>query len=328
MKQEQFEARFAAGWTDFEDWLARERLPAGERAKRPKPFAGREAPGRYREICAQLALARSRDYGPALVDRLHRLAQAGHDKLYGTPGGWWQEWMHFLAGGFARQVRSEWRVIVAAMLLFYGSYLLLALAVRVWPDFAFVVLPQQQLRQFDQMYGPASDALGRARNAGDDLTMFGHYIANNIGIGFRTFATGVIFGLGSLFFLIYNGVFFGVVEAHVVNLGYTERFYSFVAGHSAYELTAIVFCGAAGLRLGWALLAPGDRTRGAALREASRSVVGIVAGSAVMLLIAASIEAFWSPRQFAPGLKYAVGIANWLLVAAYFIFAGRSHEAR
>ncbi len=328
MKQEQFETLFAARWATFEDWLAHERLPARARAKRAEPFAGSEAPQRYRELCAQLALAKSRDYGPALVERLHNLARSGHDRLYGTPDGWWREWLHYLVGGFAAEVRAEWRCVLAAMLLFYLPFLLLALAVRAWPDFAFVVLPQEQLQQFDQMYGPTSDALGRARNASDDLAMFGHYIINNIGIGFRTFASGIFFGLGSLFFMIYNGVFFGVVEAHVVNLGYAERFYSFVAGHSAFELTAIALCGAAGLRLGWALLAPGNRGRGAALREASRSVVGIVAGAATMLLIAASIEAFWSSRQLTPILKYAIGIMNWLIVVIYFVFAGRRHAAR
>jgi uncharacterized membrane protein SpoIIM required for sporulation len=328
MKQEQFEAHFGARWAAFETWLARERLPARARAKQAKPFASNEAPARYREICGQLALARSRDYGPALVGRLHQLAQAGHDRLYGAPGGWLHAWLRFLRGGFAQQVRAKKNVVIAAMLLFYGTYLLLALAVRIWPDFAFVVLPQEQLRQFDQMYGPHTDSLGRARDAGDDVSMFGYYIFNNIGIGFRTFASGVIFGLGTLISLVYNGVFFGVVEAHVVNLGYAERFYSFVAGHSAFELTAIALCGAAGLELGWALIAPGDRPRGMALREAGQGVVGIVAGAAAMLLIAAAIEAFWSPRQFEPLLKYGVGILNWLLVGAYFLFAGRRNAAR
>jgi uncharacterized membrane protein SpoIIM required for sporulation len=328
MKQEQFEAHFGAEWVTFELWLDLERLPARERAKRTAPFAASEAPARYREICGQLALARSRDYGPALVDRLHRLAQSGHDRLYGTPGGWLHAWLDFLGGGFARQVRACKKSVFAAMLLFYGPYVLLALAVRIWPDFAYVVLPQELLHQFDRMYGPGvEDALGRARNADTDMEMFGYYIFNNVGIGFRTFAGGVLFGLGAVAALVYNGVFMGVIEAHIINLGYAEHFYSFVAGHSAFELTAITLCGAAGLELGWALLAPGDRPRGLALRETGRGVIGMVAGAAAMLLIAAGIEAFWSPRQLEPLLKYGVGIFNALLVGAYFVFAGRRDAA-
>lgn len=327
MRQEQFEARFGERWLAFDTWLQRERLSTRRRAKAEQPFPPAEAAARYRELCGHLALARSRDYGPGLVDRLHHLALEGHDCLYGTPGGWLGTWLSFLSGGFARQVRTRWRSVLAATLLFGIPYVVLMIAVRRWPDFAYVVLPDEMLRRFDQMYGPATEALGRARDAGDDLSMFGFYIANNIGIAFRTFASGVTAGIGSLFFLLYNGLFMGVVEAHVVNLGHAERFYSFVVGHSAFELTAIVLSGAAGLQLGWALLAPGHLSRGAALRDAGRCVIGIVAGAAAMLLIAAGIEAFWSPRQLDPLLKYGVGIFNWLLVVAYFVFAGRARAA-
>lgn len=323
MKQDQFVARHAAEWQAFEAWLKHEQLPRRARRNKGEPFPGHEAPQRYRQLCAHLALARSRDYGPAIVDRLARLAHEGHDRLYRSESGWLRRAFSFLAGGFARQVRNEWRCVLAAALLFYGPYFVMMAAVRHWPDFAYVVLPEDLLGNFDQMYGPDAQALGRERGAGDDVSMFGFYIFNNIGIGFRTFATGVVLGLGTIVALLYNGVFMGVVEAHVVNLGHAERFYSFVAGHSSFELSAIVLCGAAGLRLGWALFAPGGRSRAAALRDAARSVVGIVGGAAAMLLIAAGIEAFWSPRQLFPQLKYAVGTANWVVVLAYFAFAGR-----
>ncbi|WP_341677953.1 stage II sporulation protein M [Niveibacterium sp. SC-1] len=324
MKQEQFEARFTPEWEAFEAWLKHARLPGRARRKQPAPFAAAELPERYRQLCSQLALARSRDYGPAIVDRLARLAHQGHDVLYGTPAGWLRAWFAFLAGGFAREVRARWRSVLIASLLFYGPFIALRFAVREWPDFAFVVLPESQLNGFDDMYGPAAEALGRTRDAGDDLSMFGFYIANNIGIGFRTFATGIAYGLGSLFFLLYNGVFMGVVEGHVVNLGHAQRFYSFVAGHSSFELTAITLCGAAGLQLGWALLAPGELSRAASLRRAGRASVPIVAGAAAMLVIAAGIEAFWSPRVLDLSLKAGVGLFNWALVIAYMLFAGRA----
>lgn len=325
MKQEQFEQAHEPQWNAFEAWLAAQ--GARQRSATPPPFPEAEVPERYRQLCAHLALARSRDYGQALVARLHRLALEGHDLLYGTPGGWLQAFGDYLGGGFARAVRARWRSVLVASLLFYGPYLLLALVVRQWPDFAFVVLPEDMLREFDQMYGPSGEVLGRTRDADDDMTMFGFYIMNNIGIGFQTFAGGLPAGLGTLFATVYNGVFFGVVEAHIVNLGYAERFYSFVSGHSAFELTAIVLCAASGFELGWAVIAPGGLTRGAAVRAAARRVTGIVAGAAAMLLLAAAVEAFWSPRPLEPWVKYGVGLFNWLLVIAYFTLAGRGRAA-
>jgi uncharacterized membrane protein SpoIIM required for sporulation len=325
MKQEQFEARHAPEWNAFAQWIDYAQLPRPKRAKTSAPFDETEVPARYRELCRQLAVARSRDYSLWLIDRLHRLTLDGHDLLYarGSSGSGWLRW---LAVGFAQSVRRHWRSVLASGLLFYGPYVALMLAIRLWPDFGYVVLPAEMLDKFEQMYGPATESLGRTRNAGSDVAMFGYYISHNVGIGFQTFGGGVFAGIGTIFALLYNGAFLGGVEAHVVNLGYAERFYSFVSGHSSFELTAIVLCGAAGLQLGWAIIAPGLLSRSEALKRAGRESIGIVAGAAMMFLIAAGIEAFWSPRDLPPNIKYGVGACNWVLVLGYFLLAGRRHE--
>jgi hypothetical protein len=103
--------------------------------------------------------------------------------------------------------------------------------------------------------------------------------------------------------------------------------YSFVSGHSALELTGIALAGAAGLKLGVALIAPGTLARKQALVAAGREAAGIMYGVAAMLFAAAFVEAFWSPRTFAPGVKHAVGAAMWLAVLAYFAYAGRARGA-
>jgi uncharacterized membrane protein SpoIIM required for sporulation len=111
-------------------------------------------------------------------------------------------------------------------------------------------------------------------------------------------------------------------------VGYGETFWSFVIGHGAFELTAIALSGAAGLKLGWALLAPGSLSRGEALRVAAKTSVRLIAGVIIFLLIAAFIEAYWSSMSWpAPLTKYLVGAALWVLVAAYLLLAGRVSHA-
>jgi len=89
-----------------------------------------------------------------------------------------------------------------------------------------------------------------------------------------------------------------------------------------------VLSGAAGLRLGLAVIAPGDRSRKAALVAAAKPAVRVMYGAAVLFLIAAFVEAFWSPHTAIPfGAKIAVGAAGWVLLAAYFAFAGRARAA-
>jgi len=150
--------------------------------------------------------------------------------------------------------------------------------------------------------------------------MFGFYIKNNIGIAFQCYATGVAFGLGSLYFLLANGVFGGGIAGYVASLGYGGTFFPFVATHSAFELTAIVLCGASGLRIGQSVLLPGRRTRIAALELAARETSLIVFGAAVMLVIAAAVEAFWSSAPWVTSTaKYVCAGFCWILVLCFFL---------
>jgi len=158
--------------------------------------------------------------------------------------------------------------------------------------------------------------------------MFGYYIMHNIGIAFQTFASGLLFGLGSVFFLIFNGLMIGAVAGHLTYVGYGQTFWSFVIGHGAFELSAIALAGAAGLKLGWALVAPGRLPRAESLRLAARKSVLLICGVMLFLLIAAFIEAYWSSMtRPSYQTKYLVGAALWLLVVIYFVFAGRRRHA-
>jgi len=327
MKQQAFEAHYAARWEAFSQWLNR------GAAKRPDTGAAHavdpmEVPARYRELCQHLALARDRQYSGDLIERLSRLALAGHQTLYGARGrGLERVWL-FLRAGFPRAVRREIRFVAVAALLFFGPLLVLTFAVPQYPEFAYVVLPAEVLDSVQNMYGEGVKQLGRKREADTDVAMFGYYIFNNVRIGFQTFAGGLVFGLGAIFYLLYNGLFIGAITGYIVHSGLATNFFSFTSGHSAFELTAICLAGAAGLKIGYALVAPGLMTRGAALRAAAADAVTLVAGVAGMLLIAAGGEAFWSPRTFLPPeVKYALGAVMWLVLLLYFVFAGRERAA-
>jgi uncharacterized membrane protein SpoIIM required for sporulation len=201
------------------------------------------------------------------------------------------------------------------------------LAIQRHPDFAYTLLGSAQAQSYQQMYDPANRKLGR-READADAFMFGYYIWNNVRIGFQTFAGGLLFGLGAAFFLTLNGVLIGGTAGHLVHVGYSTTFFSFVAGHSALELTGIVLLGAAGLMLGRALLLPGAYRRLDALRIEARAAAPIVYGAGALLTLAAFVEAFWSPiTALPPIVKYAVGGSLWIALFAYLGFAGQRRAA-
>lgn len=331
MRQAEFEQRHQRDWARLERWLQRRALrPAARKAMQARlgesddaliPAA--EFPARYRALCAHLALARERHYTLALVDRLHALVQAGHQALYGAQTHRSEGLGHFLMAGFPRLVRAQWRMLALASALFFGPLLAMLVAVQFSPELAETVLAPHKLGEYEMMYRREADRLGQ-REASSSVQMFGFYIYNNVRIGFQTFAGGIAWGLGSVFFLVYNGVVIGTVLGHLSGVGLGPQIWSFVSGHSALELVAIAISGAAGLKLGAALIAPGRRSRRLALVQEGRIALQLAGGAGLMFLAAAAMEAFWSPWVLDdPRPKYALGVFAWLLLAAYLGWGGR-----
>lgn len=317
MKQAPFESAHAAEWDEFEKFL-----------DQGKSFGPAELPARYRRLCQSLALAADRRYSPALVDRLNRLALRGHHVLYQNRRRQSQRVWEFVVAGFPALVRREWRLVAVATLLFFGPAAGLLAVLQLFPDFVHYLLTPEQIASFHEMYDPAARRIGM-READTSLLMFGFYIWNNVRIGFQTFAGGLLAGVGSVWFLAANGVVIGAVAGYLTQIGYGQTFWSFVAGHSSLELLAIVLSGSAGLRLGLAVIAPGNQSRRSALVAAARPAVRMMYGAALMFLAAAFVEAFWSPLTEVPyGVKIGAGIAGWIFLGMYFGLAGRAHAAR
>ena len=132
-------------------------------------------------------------------------------------------------------------------------------------------------------------------------------MTNNLTVSFVTFATGITFGLGTFFYLAVNGLMLGVIGAACHQYGMSLALWSFVAPHGSLELPSIIIAGAAGFRLGHAMLFPGalrwkeSVARGGA--EATRLISGIIP----LLIIAGCLEGFFSPSQAPVWLKFTVG---------------------
>lgn len=317
--QARFEARHAAAWEALEADL--------DRLEARQPASDLNFPVRYRRVCQHLALARERLYTPALLDRLNTLAVRGHQQLYGRrPSMPWL--LEGIRRTFPAAVRAEWRLVLVAGLLFYGTFAAMFAAIQAEPSLIYSVMGPEQIANIEAMYDPASEQFLHERAADSDVLMFGFYVRNNTGIGLRTFAGGLAAGLGTLFFLVFNGIHIGATFGHLHQVGFGETLYPFVIGHGAFELNAILLSGVAGLRVGLAVLAPGRRRRGDAVAAAARKSLPIVIGMAVMFILAAFLEAFWSPRHTLPdAVRFGVGAVLWVLVGGYFLLAGRGGGA-
>ncbi|MCZ6712150.1 MAG: stage II sporulation protein M [Gammaproteobacteria bacterium] len=324
MKQQRFETDREQAWAAFASQL--DQVRQGFRLSSDQDAA--QFVAEYRRLARDLSVARARGYSRRLVRYLNDLVVQGHNVVYAYRAGFLRSTLLFLRAGFPQQVRRAWPYMAVACIGFLAPLLGMMFTIFVSPEWVYSVLPAEQVSAMEAMYDPNAEHLGRERQSDTDFMMFGFYIMNNISITFQLFASGLLFGLGSVLYVVANGVFIGATTGHLLGLGYHATFLPFVVGHGALELTALVIAGGGGLMLGHALLAPGMVGRLTALRNVAPRAVQIVIGAALMDLAAAFIEAFWSSSTvLGAGVKYSVGAVLWSLVLGYLVLAGRGVDA-
>lgn len=327
-----FAQRRRAEWTELEELLL---LVRTKRLTKIEPDRITRLPVLHRSISADLATAQGAKYSAPLVDYLRDLTAAAHTAVYGRPirrrettgtsrgparpRGLRHAWLV----AFPRAVRKQKTAMLIATALFFVPLAIgLALSVRD-PTFAFRIAPEAQLRPLTDAYARGFSA---GRDAGEGTMMAGFYVYNNVGIALRCFALGLAGGIGSAIYLVQNGLVIGATLGYVASQGAGANIGIFIVGHGSLELGAIVLAGGAGLSLGWSIVAPGELTRIASLQERAREILVVVAGAAVMLTMAAAIEAFWSASSTPDVVKLAVGGLLFVLVLTYVCVAGRAHS--
>lgn len=280
----------------------------------------------YRCACADLALADAHQLPGETVRYLHQLVGRAHNQLYRTRGLESDSWADELFERVPRRLFRDNSLRLAAV-IFWGGFLLSAFLASEFtpvPQFAEQVLGKDSMMSLDTMYSEPIGAGGRSGN--DSSAMAGFYIFNNAGIGLRCFAMGIIFGVGGMFALAFNAVFLGAAFGYMSTTPHSENFFNFVTAHGPFELTAIVMSGAAGMRLGFALVHTGGLSRLESVTAASRRALPTMMAAVLLFVGAAFIEGFVSPSGIPYAFKALVAMITTLLLLVYLVALGYSAD--
>ena len=273
----------------------------------------------YRSACADLMLAEAHDLPRDAVAYLHALVGRAHNAVYRTRGFDFSRWAFELFSEVPRRLRADGALRVSA-LIFYGAFFGVALACYAQPELARGIVGDEDLSKMEAMYsGPLT---GR-----DDSTMAGFYIQHNASIGLRCFAWGLAFGLGTIFILLSNAITLGAVFGHMFRSPVAGNFGTFVTAHAPFELTAIVFSGAAGLRLGLGLIAPGPWTIATSLRRSAREALSTAGAATFLFILAAFLEGFVSASPLPYWCKAGIAIVSATMLLLYLLLGGRSRAS-
>jgi uncharacterized membrane protein SpoIIM required for sporulation len=146
---------------------------------------------------------------------------------------------------------------------------------------------------------------------------------NNSWVAAQCIASAVLLGLPIPVVLFSNAANVGLIAGLMFQAGKGDVLLGLLAPHGLLELTAVFLAGATGMRLGWSVIAPGDRPRGQVLAEQGRAVVSVAVGLVAVLLVSGLIEALVTPSPLPTFVRVGIGVVVEVGFLAYIAYFGR-----
>ena len=275
----------------------------------------------YRGALSSLSLARETSLDLELVTYLEGLCARAYFFVYGVRTTAGAKFLAFFRADWPDAIRSLWReTIVSALLMVLGAvaaYLLVSND-PTWFE-AFVPADLGGDRNYQASAEELRQTLYHAPEGGTGLSFFATFLfTHNAQVSVMCFALGFAFGVPTAMLLVHNGTMMGAFFALFQDKGLAFELGGWLSIHGTTELFAVVLAGAAGFRIGWAVVFPGEQTRLAAATGAGRSAAIAMIGVVIMLMCAGLLEGFG--RQLITGdwTRYFIGWTLLLLWLAYF----------
>ena len=312
MKLDRFLSEREARWTALEEQVAR----AGGKPERLGPESVRALGDGYRAAVADLALARRLFPRDPVTRRLEQLVLSARQVVYADRrrGG---SVRRFVATEYWRRVAERPAPLLVCIGLVIGAAGLGALWAASDPAAAGGLVPPQFIDAADP---PSGD---RGLSSAEAAAFSSQIFTNNIQVAGLSFAAGIALGLGTALLLLYNGLILGAVLGLAIDAHTTGTVVTLILAHGVLELSCIVVAAAAGMRIGWALVDPGVRSRRDALRDEARTAITIVLGTAPWLVVAGLVEGYVSPSGLGGAPVAVIGLGLGALYWGLVLARGR-----
>lgn len=271
----------------------------------------------YQRVSTHLSMVRSASQDSVLVGRLSGLVARARAAVTGAHAPLWREFVRFWTVSFPVVAYRAWRWWLGSAVAFFIVTVALALWVSGNPDVHAAIgtpsvideLVNHDFASYYSEHPAASFAL--------------QVWVNNSWVAAQCIAFAILLGLPIPYVLFQNAANLGVIAGLMFSADKGDLFLGLITPHGLLELTAVFLAAAVGMRLGWTVIAPGDRPRAQVLAEQGRAVVAAAIGLAVVLLISGLIEALVTPSPLPTWMRIGIGVAAELAFLGYVFHFGR-----
>jgi uncharacterized membrane protein SpoIIM required for sporulation len=304
---EAFAAERGASWERLEQLAGRRALDGAE---------ADELVWLYERVATDLSALRSEAPDPSLVSELSARLGAARARILGAHDSSTGALRRFVELTVPEALyRLRWWALGCAALSVAVAVLSGVWVVTQPSALALLGTPEEQQEYVDQAFAGYYSEYAHSSFAALVWT-------NNARIAALCVAGGIT-GIFPALVLFQNAVSVGAMGGLMWSHGAADVFFSLILPHGLLELTCIFVAGAVGLRLFWAWVAPGARTRGAALADEGKAAASAVVALSAALALSGLVEGFVTPSGLPHWLKIALGALALGAFAAYMLVAGR-----
>lgn len=271
----------------------------------------------YQRVSTHLSMVRSASGDAVLVGRMSGLVARARAAVTGAHAPLWREFVRFWTVSFPVVAYRSWRWWAATAIGFFIVTVALALWVAGNPEVHSAIGTPSEIEElvnhdFASYY---------SENPAGSFAL--RVWVNNAWVAAQCIGFAILLGLPIPYILFQNAANLGLIAGVMFHAGAGDVFMGLITPHGLLELTAVFLAGAVGMRLGWTVIAPGDRPRTQALAEQGRAVVSVAIGLVVVLLISGLVEALVTPSPLPTFLRIGIGLAVEIAFLAYVIHFGR-----
>jgi uncharacterized membrane protein SpoIIM required for sporulation len=271
----------------------------------------------YQRVSTHLSMVRSASADPVIVGRLSGLVARARSAVTGAHAPLWSEFTRFWTVSFPLVAYQTWRWWLSTAVVFFAVAGLIGVWVAGNPEVQSAIgTPTDIARLVNEDF-----ASYYSENPAGSFAL--RVWINNSFVAAQCIAFAIALGIPIPYVLFQNAANLGVTGGLMFNADKGDLFLGLLTPHGLLELTAVFLAAAAGMRLGWSVVAPGDRPRGQVLAERGRGMIPVAVGLAVVLLVSGLIEALVTPSPFPTFVRIAIGVAAEVAFLVYVVHFGR-----